>query len=227
MKVFILAGGKATRFNNGRPGPIKTFLKVNNKTILENIINIYLSKGFKEFYILSGYNHMGLKKGLSKLRLNKNIKIKIIFSGVNTQTGGRIAFIKKFLEKDELFFLTYADSLANFDAIKALSLKKKNNYIISVYRYLLPYGVVKLKQKNIVNFYEKKNYNYINAGFYIFDSSILKYIKNKNDKLEVEVFKRIIKSKNKYLVPNTLNSWYPIDDWGNLIIANQKFKKSL
>ena len=30
MKSFIFFGGKATRFNNGKPGPLKTLIKINS-----------------------------------------------------------------------------------------------------------------------------------------------------------------------------------------------------
>jgi hypothetical protein len=30
MKAFIFFGGKATRFNNGKSGPLKTLIKINS-----------------------------------------------------------------------------------------------------------------------------------------------------------------------------------------------------
>ena len=38
----ILCGGKATRFNNGKPGPLKPMLKIKGTPILNRIIDIYI-----------------------------------------------------------------------------------------------------------------------------------------------------------------------------------------
>ena len=89
----------------------------------------------------------------------------------------------------------------------------------------MPYGVVKLRGNQIIDFEEKKNKVLINAGFYIFDESILKFIKNKSDRLEVEVFNRILKLKSKKIVQNILTKWQPVDNWSNLLEASSKIKK--
>ena len=57
MKVVILAGGKGTRlaeFTHRIPKPMVT---VGSKPILEHLINYYISFGFKDFIIASGYKH--------------------------------------------------------------------------------------------------------------------------------------------------------------------------
>ena len=53
-KAVIFCGGKATRFNNGKPGPLKSLIKVNNEPILLKIIKIYSSKGVNDFILLGG-----------------------------------------------------------------------------------------------------------------------------------------------------------------------------
>ena len=47
-KAVIFCGGKATRFNNGKPGPLKPLIKVNNEEILIKIIKIYANNGINE-----------------------------------------------------------------------------------------------------------------------------------------------------------------------------------
>jgi glucose-1-phosphate cytidylyltransferase len=223
MKVFILAGGKATRFNNGKPGPLKTILKIGKKTILEHILQIFGNNKKYQFYLLSGYKHKKLSLFCKNFSSFNKIKIQTIYSGQNTQTGGRILYIKKYVKKDENFILTYGDSLANFNLTKAVKLKKKNNFVISVYKRLLPYGILNIKNNKLLNFQEKNFFNYINAGFYIFDYNIFRYIKYPNDRLEIEVIKKIL--KNKTIICNTLNRWQPIDDENKLMKAKNLLKK--
>lgn len=70
-KAVIFCGGKATRFNNGKPGPLKPLIKVNNEEILIKIIKIYANNGINEFILLGGYKFNKLNNFFKK----KNLKI--------------------------------------------------------------------------------------------------------------------------------------------------------
>ena len=131
IPIVIFCGGKATRFNNGKPGPLKPLIKVKGKSILERIMSLYSKKGFNKFILLSGYKHKYLKNYF-KFKHNPNRKVKVFFTGVNSSTAERLFKAKHLLKN--IFFLTYGDSLTNFDPNKALKLKKKNNMIVSVYK---------------------------------------------------------------------------------------------
>ena len=96
MKTIIFCGGYGTRFNNGKPGPLKPLLKINKKTILEHIFKIYSKYGFKEFYLLGGYKINELIKFSKTI---KKININIIDTGRGTTTAGRLLHVKKVLKK--------------------------------------------------------------------------------------------------------------------------------
>ena len=221
MKIFIFCGGFGTRMNSGKPGPLKPLLKIHGKSIIEYIFDIYNKQGFNNFYLLGGYKI----KELTKFSKKKNYNITVINSGKGTPTGGRLLFAKKYLKKGEVFFLTYGDSLANFKPIQALKLKKKNNFIMSTYDYKTPYGVLNLdKNKNIKKIYEK-NFNLnINAGFYIFDTNIFKFIKSKNDSLEINAFPKIL-NKTKLFKTIRLKKWQPIDNIYDIECVSKILKK--
>ena len=68
-KAVIFCGGKATRFNNGKPGPLKPLIKVNNEPIIIKIINIYKKRGVKEFILLGGYKFKILKNFFLKKKI--------------------------------------------------------------------------------------------------------------------------------------------------------------
>ena len=208
MKVFIFCGGFGTRFNNGRPGPLKPLISINNIKILDRIIKIYFNYGFKNFYLLGGYKFQELKKYAQS---KKKINVNAINTGLGTPTGGRLKLISKFIKKNESFFLTYGDSLATYNPRKALKLKNKNNFVISSYRYYLPYGVLDINNKYQVKKIYEKNFSVnINAGFYILDYSVFRYIKNYKDSFEINVLPKIIKQK-KIIAMSVIN-WHPIDN---------------
>jgi glucose-1-phosphate cytidylyltransferase len=208
MKAVILCGGKGTRFNNGKPGPLKPLIKVNGVPILRHIINIYKKNNVHNFILLGGYKFKELEKFSKK---NKDLKITAIFTGVNTNTAGRILSIKKII-KDENFLLTYGDSLADFSLKPALKLKKENNFVMSVYEYKFMYGLVDttVRTNEIKDMKEKTTFK-INAGFYVLDKDIFNYIKNKTESFEKKVINRVLNSKKKF-VTNVVKNWFPMDN---------------
>ena len=121
MKTFIFCGGFGTRLNQGKPGPLKPLIKINKKTILEYIFEIYSKDNHNDFYLLGGYKIDELYKFSKKI---KKYNVSVIDTKIGSSTGARLNYIKNTLEKEENFFLTYGDSLANFKPNKALRLKK-------------------------------------------------------------------------------------------------------
>lgn len=210
IPVIIFCGGKATRFNNGKPGPLKPLIKVNRIPIVERIMLLYKKKGFNNFILLSGYKH---KELTDYFKSKKNVKV--IFTGINSTTAERLFKIKHLLKST--FFLTYGDSLTNFNPLKAIKIKNKNNMIISVYKKKIDYGVLDISKKIVLNIYQKTKFVNINAGFYVFDEKILKFLKFNSRNLEGDVLSRFI-SKSQ-LVPYFVTKWHPMD--------NLKDKKSL
>ena len=144
--------GFGTRLNQGKPGPLKPLIKINKKTILEHIFEIYHKYNYNDFYLLGGYKIDELYNFSKKI---KKYNVSVIDTKVGTSTGARLQYIKKMITAGENFFLTYGDSLANFKPNKALKLKKKNDCVISSYKYYPTYGVIDTKNNNVKNIYEK------------------------------------------------------------------------
>ena len=121
MKTFIFCGGKATRFNNGKPGPLKPLIKINKIPIILRIIKNLKKNSINEIFLLGGYKFNKLKSFFKKNKMN----IVVIDTKINTSTAGRLLMIKNLITKNENFLLTYGDSLVDFDIESAISLKKK------------------------------------------------------------------------------------------------------
>ena len=115
MKVVILAGGLGTRLSEYTKNIPKPMIKIKGVPILLRIIKHYLKFGLKEFYIASGYKSAIIKNYFKKKRYN--FKVKIVDTGLNTMTGGRVLRLKKYL-KSETFLLTYGDGLSDVNIKK-------------------------------------------------------------------------------------------------------------
>lgn len=220
MFAAILVGGMGTRIKKFRKSP-KPLIKVNRIEILKHIINIYLKNNVSKFVLLCREDN--IKEFFKFKNKNKNLKISIINSKDNSNTGRRISFLKKIIKKNENFCLTYGDSLANFDYKKTLKihLKNKNMITLNLYRKKTSYGTIDLKQKKIFNFSEKKKEININAGFYIMNEKILKFCKN-NLSLESDILPKLAK-KNK-IGYNIVDKWHPMDNKDDYY-SIQKFLK--
>ena len=208
MQALIFCGGFGTRINkNLKKKKLKPLIKINNKEILLRIIEIYKKNGIKDFILLGGYKFNELKKFSKKL---KDINVKVLNTGLKTETGGRLLRAKKFINSKN-FLLTYGDSLASFNLKKTIKKKNKSNFVFSAFKYFVPYGVFGHTKKKINKIYEKNYPVLINAGFYMLDNRVFNFINSDRDSFENKVIPKIINSK-KIIIKYTLaNMWYPMD----------------
>lgn len=224
MKALILCGGFGTRYNlNKKIKILKPLVKIDKISILKRIMIKCKQEGIKEFILLGGYKFNKLKKYTEKL---KEFKIKILYTGLNTDTAGRLLKAKEFINKKENFLFTYGDSFVDFSLKKNLQNKKSNNYVISTYNYKIPYGGLNLSNKNILTkFLEKKAVIPINAGFYILDDSIFSYIKSDKESFEKTTINKILNTKKKYFKCVEVKKWYPLDTYKDKVILEKFIKK--
>ena len=220
MKIVIFCGGLATRFSNGKPGPLKPLIKVNNKPILEHVMDRYQSLKNPEFILLGGYKFKELEKFKKKISKKFN-NVEAINTGKFTNTAGRLLKIKQYLGK-EFFCLTYGDTITDYNP-KYLTKKVNKNSIISLHKYKIPYGVIE-KNKIVTKMVEKKFYIFVNAGHYYLDPLILNYIKSNNQSFEKDILPKLIKRKIFKFNYKMLKKWYPIDNKIDLNNAKLKIK---
>ena len=239
MKVIILAGGKGSRISEYTKKIRKPMIKILNKTILEHIIEIYAKQSYDDFYILTGYKGNLISKYFTKFKLEKNfylldslkkkIKINFIPTGLNTMTGGRLKKIAHIVKKEN-FMLTYGDGLANINLKKLEKFHINHQKIatVSAVRPLSRYGILDINGDSVLTFKEKLklNYGWINGGFFVFNSKLFKYIKNKNSILEKFPLESLA-LKKQFKAFKHRGFWYSIDtkrDKENLeiLIKNKK-----
>ena len=127
MKALILAGGKGSRFLEETKLRPKPMIEINNKPILLHIVDQYIRYGIKEFIILGGHKIEYIYRYFKDQKLNddheyfyknKDIKIKILDTGIETMTGGRIKRAEQIL--DNIFLATYGDGISNINIQKLI-----------------------------------------------------------------------------------------------------------
>jgi len=205
MKVIILCGGTGTRLKEETEYKPKPMVYVGKKPIVWHIMKIYSHYGFNEFVLALGYKADYIKdfflnqkaftsdftletqkhkvKYYLKNRQEKdNFKITFVDTGLETQPGERILLCQKYIpEKDKHFMVTYGDGVTDLNIREAYDFYRKQKTIgaITGVHPRSRYGLVKLKNKNIVAEFTEKPVlsDWVNGGYMIFDRRFFKYLK--------------------------------------------------
>lgn len=201
MKVVILAGGFGTRISEESAYKPKPMIEIGEMPILWHIMKGYSRYGFNEFIICAGYKQHVIKEWFADYFLhtsdvtfdftngnemivhNKHAeswKVTIVDTGLNTQTGGRVKRIKKYVG-DETFLLTYGDAVSDVNIQELVEFHKNHGKIgtVSVYNFGQNKGVVELGEDgSIAAFREKSDLDgdLINIGFMVFEPQLFDYI---------------------------------------------------
>ena len=225
MKVVILAGGKGTRISEYTKSLPKPMIEVCGKPIIHRIIDHYIKYGHREFIIALGYKGNLIKEYFAKNKFSKKIKIKLVDTGLETMTGGRLKRLEKYL--DGTFLMTYGDGLSNVSLSKLINFhkSKKKLFTLTAVRPPARFGVIKIQNSFVKVFREKNSLDegWINGGFFVVEPEFLKYIKNDKTYLEREPFERITKNK-KFVAFKHKGFWQCMDTQRDKEILERKIK---
>ena len=209
MQVVILAGGKGTRIKEFSKTIPKPMIKILGKPLLIHILNHYVKYGFKDFIIAVGYKKEVIKKYFKYPKSknkdffynfkNKKCRVRIIDSGKNTLTGGRLKRIRKYLNHGKDFMFTYGDGVSNVNLKKLLNLHKKRKKLVTVTAVRPParFGEIIIKNGLVKSFKEKPQVQkgWINGGFFVAKFDFLNFIKNDQEILEKKPLETVCKKK--------------------------------
>ena len=224
MKVVILAGGKGTRISEYTKLIPKPMIKIKKYPLIFHIMKIYAKQGFKDFIIATGYKSEVIEKFFKK-KIN-DWSVKIVPTGLETMTGGRIKRLKKHLN-NERFFLTYGDGISNLNIKKLLNfhLKSKSTVTLTAVRPPARFGAIKIKGNKVMVFREKSSLDegWINGGFFVMEKEIFKYLKNDKTYLEREPLTTLGK-KRKLSAFKHNDFWQCMDTLRDKEILEKKIK---
>ena len=196
MKVVILAGGFGTRLSEYTDSMPKPMVPVGGIPIIEHIMRIYANHGHKEFYVALGYKGEVIKEHFKKLKNDWDIKL--IDTGADTYTGGRLKRLEKYLSK-ETFLLTYGDGVSNININKLIEFHKNHKKIITISAVRPParFGSLSLKGSEVLKFKEKTQLgeSWINGGFFVINPEFFKFLKGDQTVLESEPLEKVTNLK--------------------------------
>jgi glucose-1-phosphate cytidylyltransferase len=201
VKAIILAGGLGSRLSEETSVRPKPMVEVGGKPIIWHIMNIFSHHGIDEFVIALGYRGEVIKEYfLNFYPLNNNItvnlatgettihdgtqprwKVHLVDTGLTTQTGGRLKRLKKWLENDPTFMMTYGDGVATVDLRALLKFHESHGKLATVTTVRPParFGGIVLDGGDRVNQFTEKpqaGEGWINGGFFVLNRGVLGYI---------------------------------------------------
>ena len=211
MKVIILAGGFGTRISEYTYRIPKPMVKINKIPILIHIMKHYSRYGYEDFIIALGYKSKFIKDYFKKNKFPW--KIKLVNTGLNTMTGGRLKRLKKFIGK-KTFMMTYGDGISNINIKKLINFHIKNKKMVSMTAVRPParFGAIKLKG-NLVKYFKEKSRideGWINGGFFVMEPKFLKFIKDDKTFLEKEPLEKV-SSLNQLYAYKHYDFWQCMD----------------
>ena len=243
--AVILAGGRGTRFGSQTTDIPKPLIKIGDKPIIWHIMKMYSYYGINNFIICSGYLQQEIKKYFMNMYLESgdiqiNVvtgeylysstlckepwNIKIIDTGLDTETGGRFGRIKKYVKDEPFFCATYGDSLTNVniaDSIK-FHLRHKKQATVCVHDLPGRFGELKVDNKSMISDYTEKpshTGSNINAGFYVLNPSVLDLVEGDDCVWERGPLPQLVKL-NQLAGFHYGGFWHPMDSEGDRVNLN-------
>ena len=210
VKVVILAGGLGTRLSEETALKPKPMAEIADKPMLWHIMKIYSHYGYNDFVICLGYKGYTIKEYFSNYFLhNSDVtfdmrnnsmeihdnksepwRVTLVDTGAETMTGGRLKRVADYV-KDETFFMTYGDGVADVDLNQLLASHKASGkeVTLTAVQPLGRFGALEIDDTNTVTSFTEKplgDGNWINGGFFVCEPSAISRIADDSTSWEAQ-----------------------------------------
>ncbi len=218
VPVLILAGGFGTRISEESQFKPKPMVEIGGIPVLLHIMRHYYSYGFNDFVICAGYKAVEIKKYFMYYQILQNDldidhrasfdegwkigsqspaqekwRVRVLDTGLNTLTGGRVGRALEAIKQDthfEHFALTYGDGLSDVNLRKEYAFHLAHGGLGTVLgvKNQARYGELNTtEQGKVLSFLEKpsEKQGFINGGFFFFRKEFDQYLST-NERLTLE-----------------------------------------
>ena len=213
--IVIIAGGRGKRLMPLTKKIPKPLLIYKKKHLIEHILNKIKVSGFSKVFISVNYLKDKIIKKL-KNGTKYGLKINYIQEKKALGTAGCLAFLKN--KTTQPIIVSNCDVVTDMNYLKLLEfhIKKKSDLtvVIKEHQSVNPFGQIKIKYMKISNIIEKPiSLSYINAGIYVINPDILKYIK-KNQELDMNsLIVRLLTLKKKVFPYPITEKWSDVSEY--------------
>ncbi|TVX97068.1 glucose-1-phosphate cytidylyltransferase [Cohnella terricola] len=235
MKVVLLAGGYGTRISEESHLKPKPMIEIGERPILWHIMKHYSTHGYNDFVICLGYKGYYIKEYFAHYFLHESDvtfdfrngdqiithkhsaepwRVTLVNTGLDTMTGGRVKRILPYID-NEPFMLTYGDGVSDINITELVKFHNNHGRLATV-SAVQPggrFGALEITGKNEVQGFQEKpkgDGSWINAGFFVVNPEIFKYIDNDQSVFEKEPLERLAKD-GELMAYKHEGFWQPMD----------------
>lgn len=225
IPVVIMAGGKGTRLDPFTKILPKPLIPINDKTIIEIIIDKFLDHKVNHFHISVHYKSAIIKSFFKEL--NPSYSISFITEDKPSGTIGSLNFLQNKTKGPIL--ITNCDIIIDCDYGDIVDFHNKNKNHLTLVAALMhlsvPYGICDItKSGQLKKMREKPEYSFlVNTGMYILESQMIKLIP-KDEVFDITHLIKKMKSQGKKIgiFPVNSKSWIDIGEWEEYKKANNR-----
>ena len=223
LPVVIMAGGKGTRLDPFTRILPKPLIPIDDKAIIEVIMDEYAKFGMKKFYITINHKAKIIKAYFEEQE--SSYSLDFIEEDTPLGTAGALKLLEN--KVNTSFFVSNCDIIIKEDYAKIYNFHKENNFALtlvgSMHHHIIPYGVCEIENGGILKrINEKPEYDFlVNTGMYLLNPEIFRFIPDNKFYNITDLIADL--KKNNYKVgvyPVSEKSWVDIGQW-------EKYKSSL
>mmetsp|Transcript_5312 Transcript_5312/g.15748 ORF Transcript_5312/g.15748 Transcript_5312/m.15748 type:complete len:359 (+) Transcript_5312:48-1124(+) len=234
MKALILVGGFGTRLRPLTLSKPKPLVEFGNKVALLYQIEALVEFGVTEIVLAIAYPPNVMEDFILDVQKKHNIKIVCSQESEPLGTAGPIVYAKDVLRTNDPFFVINSDISSTFPLKELMAFHKQHkreaSLVVTKVEEPSKYGVVVFEPDGkVVRFINKpKQYagNYINAGIYILEPSVVERIPAGPSSMEKEIFPVMAQEGQLYCMPHA-GYWLDIRTPKNHLLGMGKYVKHL
>lgn len=217
MKAVILAGGLGSRLSEETHLKPKPMVEIGGRPILWHIMKLFTAHGVTDFIVCLGYRGYVVKEYFANYFLHTSDvtidmrnnsmevheqhaepwKVTLVDTGEHSQTGGRLARVRRYLEDEEAFFFTYGDGLGDVDLTALAEFHRQEGRLATVTAVAPPgrFGTLEIEHGRVSRFKEKPagDGSVINGGFFLLSPRVIDRISSDSTAWEGEPMESLVK----------------------------------
>jgi glucose-1-phosphate cytidylyltransferase len=232
MKAVILAGGRGTRLLEETQLKPKPLVEASGQPLIWHIMQNYAKYEITEFIVLAGYKGQQIREYFANYWLHQADitfdlatpereihkvrslpwKVSVLDTGIDTNTGGRIARLKDLLKED--FLLTYGDGVSDVNISELIASHQLSGNFATLTAVQPParFGALNLNGNQVASFQEKPDGDgaWVNGGFLVLKPEVFDFLKGDDSSFEIDALPKIAKL-DKLGVYKHSGFWQPVD----------------
>lgn len=215
-KVLILAGGEGVKFRPLTYELPKSLIPIKGKPLLEHTLESLRNQGLSEIYISIGYLGEKIRKYFGD-GSKWGLAIRYIEQAQKKKGTAQPLLEAKGYFADEPFLVIYGDVLTDLNFVDLVDFHRSQRCVATMALASVEktsvWGVATLQGNRIVDFVEKPKIqtksHLINAGIYVLNPDVFKYISPDSLRLEKDLFPRLAKEAKLCAYPFE-GEWYDV-----------------